>query len=503
MKYRNLTAGVLSCLMIAGCSSSSSDDDGFENDLSLLQQVLTTNADIAFASYSDSVTTAQALRAALVAFEAAPTVAANLEAAKQAWLVAREPYGQTEVYRFRNSPIDDDPDTPAAEDGPEGSLNAWPLGEALIDYVQATTTDFGDGEVGVTTSSTTVQAGGAITAAFANANPTQNIISQTGITIDSALLDGSASAADEHDVISGYHAIEFLLWGQDLDNAGTQTDGTDRADAIKVHDAGMRATGGERPLSDFDTSGGACTSAGAIVADAICQRRHDYLLVAVDKLIAELIFVRDHWDPAMAGNYREDFVNPANLAEAEGRVLEILTGMGTMSEGELAGERMQISLSANSQEDEHSCFSDNTHRDVVLNALGVANMFYGEYAGYDSDLDGTVDAGTAPATNYGIDNYLGDVGLTTLRDSVAAALTTTETNYNAMDTAARANLPVDVVIQDAFGVNAQAMRDTVVSLNAQSSEIADIAIELGLGNADDVVDPDASDCDTTDPTSTC
>ncbi|MEM7206783.1 MAG: imelysin family protein [Pseudomonadota bacterium] len=502
VKLHTLGAGLLSCTLVAGCGgSSSSSSSEFENDLDALRMVLSTNADIAFAVYSDAVDTAQALKTALTTL-ANDQDAAALEAAKQAWLVAREPYGQSEVYRFRNSPIDDDPDTADAEDGPEGSLNAWPLGEALIDYVQATTSDFTDDQVGVSDHQVTGVTN-PITAAFANANMADNIIGST-VTIDDALLDTSASADDEHDVISGYHAIEFLLWGQDLNSTGAETSGSDRNLAVKTHDAANRAMGGERPLSDFNTTNGVCTTAGAVAADATpCMRRHEYLTVAVDKLIAELEFVRDHWAAGTAGNYRDTFENPADLAAAEASFLEILTGMGTMSEGELAGERMQISLSANSQEDEHSCFSDNTHRDIWLNAEGVANMFNGEYAGYDSTLDGTDDNTARAVSGFGIDDYLAEVGADELSSNVTNALTETETNYTALDAAARAGMPVDVLVQDAAGADAAPMRDTIVSLNAQSTLIAQIAVDLELGSADEVVDPDASECDTTDPTAEC
>ena len=121
-KLKLATLIASSSLLIACGSSSDSDSVSAE------AKLLETNAQIAYAVYSDSVTTAKALQTALAAFKEAPTEA-NLEAAKKAWLVSREPYGQSEVYRFREGPIDNE------ETGPEGDLNAWPLGEALIDYV--------------------------------------------------------------------------------------------------------------------------------------------------------------------------------------------------------------------------------------------------------------------------------------------------------------------------------------------------------------------------------
>ena len=99
--------------------------------------VIKTNANIAYAAYSDALISATELKVVLESFVAAPTTA-NFALAKQAWLASREPYGQTEVYRFRQGPIDElKADGTLGKDdageGPEGLINAWPLGEAIID----------------------------------------------------------------------------------------------------------------------------------------------------------------------------------------------------------------------------------------------------------------------------------------------------------------------------------------------------------------------------------
>ncbi|MGK0271408.1 MAG: putative iron-regulated protein [Cocleimonas sp.] len=465
MQLKTLTAAILiasSATLITACgggSSSTSTEQGFN--LENAQKVLVTNADIALASYNDSVITAKALQTVLSSFKANPTDA-NFTAAKTAWLVSREPYGQTEVYRFRNSPIDST--DYSSEDGPEGDINAWPLGEALIDYV-TTGTDFGDDQVGVTAHETGV----------ADPIPTNNIINSTSIVINETLISNTATADDEHDVIAGYHAIEFLLWGQDLNNDGS-------ADTLTTRDA----TAGNRPLSDFTSAANA-------------DRRHTYLEVAAAKLVSDLESVRDGW--AQGASYRTAFTTVTNEAEAKEKLTEILTGMGTLSEGELAGERMQIAYSSNSQEDEHSCFSDNTHRDIWLNAEGIANSYYGDYAGYSSDLS-TSDNEVSNAVNgYGLDDYLTDAGLTEIKAEVEALLTDTQTNYTEIDDLARnGNMPVDVQIQPANRSNDMPMAKTIISLNKQSTAIQKIATELGLG---DVVDDDGSACDTTTPGNTC
>lgn len=504
MKLTKLAACIAASTLLIACGSdnkSSNNDkpqdtfkipaqvtaakDSISINVANVKKLVDTNANIALAAYEDSVTTAKALKTALAALKATPT-ADTLKAAKQAWLVAREPYGQTEVYRFRSSPIDSTsyPEN-TNEDGPEGAINAWPLGEALIDYVKVNTSDFGDDQVGVPANQAGVNGNGALTAAQAAANTANNIIGQSAITIDADLLDNTATeAAGERDVIAGYHAIEFLLWGQDLNTTNQAvTDGTDRDKAVNTGNMG-----GQRPVSDFVS-----TQAGDKAA-----RRHQYLEVAVDKLIADLEQVRDGWKAGAA--YRTAFTTVTTEAEAKKRLEEILTGMGTLSEGELGGERMQIAYAGNSQEDEHSCFSDNTHRDVVLNALGVANSYYGDYAGYDSTLNGTANVTTNAVKGYGFDDYLADASKAAMATGVKAFLDLTQTSYNKVDAAARDGKPFDVLIMPANRNATNPVRETILALNAQSTQLQNLATGLGLG---DVVEDDASGCNTQNPDAAC
>lgn len=458
MKLKLLTASVLAATMVSGCGSSSSSNDDNVINLENVQKVLNTNADIALAAYSDSVDTAKALETAIDAFADEPTEA-NLEAAKDAWLASREPYGQTEVYRFRLSPIDSTNYTD--EDGPEGDINAWPLGEALIDYV-TTGTDFGDIELSVTEHSTGVN------------YPTENIIN-SDVEINKDLISNTATAGDEKDVIAGYHAIEFMLWGQDLNQDGS-------ADTLNARDN----TGGQRPLTDFTTADNA-------------DRRLQFMQVIAEKLVEDLESVRDSWEEG--ASYRTSFTTVADEAAAKQKLAEILTGMGTLSEGELAGERIRIAFTSNSQEDEHSCFSDNTHRDIWLNAEGVANSYFGTYAGYDSDDDGVDDVTTRAVNGYGIDDYLTDAGLTDLKSKMETALTETETQYTAVDNSARNGVPVDLLIQDDMRDEANPLAKAMVALTDQSDVIIEIASALEIDAT--VVDPDASGCDDRNPLAPC
>ncbi|WP_221799980.1 imelysin family protein [Oceanobacter mangrovi] len=496
MKLSRMAASVAVVSILTACGGgggSSDSKDSSSIDVDNVQKLLTTNADIAYAAYSDAVTTAEALQTALATFRADPTEA-NFVAAKQAWLVAREPYGQTEVYRFRLSPIDSTNYTD--EDGPEGDINAWPLGEALIDYVQTNTTDFATAQIGVTDNSVEVgtEVDGAYVITADDYDASENIIGRTDIEITADLLANTATADDEHDVIAGYHAIEFLLWGQDLNDDGSTTDGTDREYAVKSNEAYNYAAGGDRPLSDLAT--GYATEADYDSSD-LSMRRHKYLEVAVAKLIDDLTSVRDGW--ADGASYRTAFTTISTESEAREKLTEILTGMGTLSRGELAGERMQIAFSSNSQEDEHSCFSDNTHRDIWLNAEGVSNSYYGVYAGYDSDLDGVDDAADNAVSGYGFDDYLSDAGMTDLKSAIETALSATAEQYEAIDELARAGTPFDVQIMDATTTEPAYL--AIKALNAQATQIENLAEDLGLDG--DVTIDDATACDTSTPDAEC
>ena len=405
--------------------------------------VLHTNANIAYAAYADSLLTVLSLRTRLRALVAEPTDA-NLEAAKTAWLASREPYGQTEVYRFRAGPIDallEDGSLGEDGDGPEGAINAWPLGEALIDYVANSV----DGDAGPEIASSVAAIDGSIIAD----------------TASFPAIDGSVIRAnfelggDERNVSSGYHAIEFLLWGQDLNADGTGGGTRD-------------ATAGQRPVSDYSTTPGECTSgANPATSDDICARRGQYLLAAADLLIDDLSSVVDAWNPNGTDNHYANFT-----AGGDESLALILEGMGRMGFGELAGERMNIALLTNSQEDEHSCFSDNTHRDILLNAKGIDNAFKGEYTRLDGDMiDGA-----------GIDDLLATEAMSTLANEMRAALEDTMIKVGVIDQVAKAGEPFDNQIQR--GINEPNVSAAIRALSSQTQVLERVIEGLGVTTGD-------------------
>ena len=102
---------------------------------------------------------------------------------------------------------------------------------------------------------------------------------------------------------------------------------------------------------------------------------------AATALDAILETVTKAWRPGDKKNYRTRFVG--NPSEALRR---IFVGIGSLSRGEMAGERMEVPLASQDQEDEQSCFSDNTHRDLVNDALGIENVWLGRYVRADGHL---------------------------------------------------------------------------------------------------------------------
>ncbi len=284
--------------------------------------VLTTYADIAHAKFEDALTTARALDASIDALIASPSEA-TLNAARAAWIAARVPYQQTEVYRFGNAIVDDW----------EGKVNAWPLDEGLIDYVDASYGSESD----------------------ENALYTVNVIANAKLTVNGAEVDASAitpallaetlheAEEVEANVATGYHAIEFLLWGQDL--------------------AGTGAGAGQRPASDFDTAN--CTGGH-------CDRRAEYLKSASTLLLTDLEEMVANWEADGAAR-------KALLEDEQAGLATILTGMGSLSYGELAGERMKLGLLLHDPEEEHDCFADNTHNSHYFNQIGIRNVFTGAY----------------------------------------------------------------------------------------------------------------------------
>lgn len=350
------------------------------------QDVVQHYSTLVYANYSDTITAAKQLQKAVHAFLAKPSQATQ-DAARKAWLDAREFYGQTEAFRFYDGPIDN-------ENGPEGQMNAWPMDESYVDYVE------GDDKAG--------------------------IINNRKEAITKKHLAELNEHDGEENISTGWHAIEFMLWGQDLSETGP----------------------GARPFTDFIDG-----------KKPNADRRRQYLKVVTELLIDDLESVAKEWKPGVKNNFRATFDKGG-----EESLRKIFVGLGSLSRGELAGERLEVAMASRDQEDEHSCFSDSTHRDAVTNAQGIQNVWLGSY----QRLDGSSLKGPG------------------LRDWVAAhdktvAEKTSLQIAKSVSSAQTIPAPFDQAIQGARDSAARAtIQATIDSLTQQSKDLVDAAKAVGF-----------------------
>lgn len=248
-------------------------------------------------SYVSAAASAKTMRAAIQAFLDTPTHA-TLTAARAAWVKARPSYLMTEAFRFYDGPIE----------AVEGRINAWPMNEAFVDYVQG--------------------------------QPKAGIVNDPSKPITLATINKLDQAKDEADVTTGWHAVEFLLWGQDFSKTGP----------------------GDRPFTDFMPGKGNN------------DRRRTYLKLVTDQLVSDLDGVAAAWDPAAKGSYAAK-LEGMNQREVLGRALN---GMAILAGHEFMSERLSVALDSGDQEDEHSCFSDTTNQDFVYDLKGIKAVWTGQ-----------------------------------------------------------------------------------------------------------------------------
>jgi len=375
------------------------------------KDVLKTYADIAQAGYEDAVDTARTMKLAIDAFLSKPTEA-NLRAARAAWISARIPYMQTEAYRFGNAIVDDW----------EGKVNAWPLDEGLIDYVaEVYGSESPENDLYV-------------------ANVIKNVsLSIGGKKIDTSKLTKELLADElqeaggvEANVATGYHAVEFLLWGQDLH-------GTD-------------AGAGERPATDFDTK--SCTNGN-------CARRAEYLSTATNLLIDDLEWMATQWAPGADAR--------KGVGGGKDGLTTIMTGLGSLSYGELAGERIKLGLMIHDPEEEHDCFADNTHASHFFDALGIRNVYLGRYRRADgSSVGGSSVSDLVKAKDAKVDAEM------------RATLDATMDAMNAMYLRALTTESYDQMIGEGNDEGNRVIQDVVDALLAQTKAIERAVAVLDL-----------------------
>lgn len=258
-------------------------------------------ADLVSHYYNAVALSTKEMNNAIIKFIQAPDNNSLINA-KNKWIEARIVYGITEAFRFYGGPIDGV--NKYGEEGPEGLINAWPLNEAYIDYVQG--------------------------------NPESGIINNMSIEINAETIIAANMSEDDADVSTGWHAIEFLLWGQDF----------------SLETAGLREASDYLPTNEVNV------------------RRRAYLVATSTLLLEHVNWLAEQWSEN--GEGRKSFMAKDDPGGA------ILTGIATLAGFELSSERIATALDSGDPEDEHSCFSDQTHNDVKANFNGIKNVYLGK-----------------------------------------------------------------------------------------------------------------------------
>lgn len=456
-----LAAALAAMLMVSGCTKQASDDTQTEAaqgsdtsktpaaDQANVDRLLLSYSDMAQAAYQDSLATAKLLQAAVNTYVDTPTQA-NLDAAKAAYKAARLPYSQTEVFRFDEGFVTaNDKRAIGSIDGWEGQVNAWPLDEALIDYVS----DSYEGEY----------------------KDKANIINSESISVGSIkqdtknitpelLADMNEIGGSEANVTTGYHAIEFLLWGQDTNGVGEGA--------------------GNRPVSDYVTTEGQCTSGETVNTDAsTCTRRGQYLKAAAQLLVDDLTAMVAQWQPESENTLRSDIMARKN----SNAMRQIMYQMGSLALGELASQRMQVAFVTGSTEDEHECFSDLTHLSYANNARGIQNIFNGSYKTVAGESVG----------GYGIKQYLIDTNHKDAADKLTADFKLVEDAFNVIvDKGEKEGIKVDQMIATVgqaskFDISAEEqntrrglIENAINGLKELTSGIETAASAVGIDNLD-------------------
>tara|TARA_B100001094_G_C18144955_1_gene780125 strand:- start:32 stop:1315 length:1284 start_codon:yes stop_codon:yes gene_type:complete len=279
--------------------------------------------------YQDSYLAAKSLQTAIDELIKNPTQS-TLDAAKEAWITSRIPYQKTEVFRFANDFVDNW----------QGKVNTWPIDQGFIDYVNPDK--------------------------YYQATPAAlfNLVAKNKIrwlgkkydlkNISPDVIRMLHTSGSFPNVTTGYHAIEFLLWGQDLH--------------------GIEEGAGERPYTDY-AYGKSCTHKH-------CDNRRNFLQIVTHLLVQDLKEMTDYWDPNIEGSYAQKF----QKMDSQKVVYKMFHGLSEFSTLELSTMRINSAVEFNHPEEEHDCFSDNTHWSYFNNVMGMKTFYTGDYERIDGTL---------------------------------------------------------------------------------------------------------------------
>jgi len=338
-------------------------------------------SNIAEATFGSALSQGRALKEAVSAFVKDPKAETHL-LAKVSWMRARLPFLQSEFSRMSA-------DSDKIDGDYSNRLNGWPIDPGHIDYI-------------------------------AN-EPGENIISneEKYPAINSELLRSINLKAGKSDFTTGYHVIEFLLWGEDLN----------------------KSSSGKRSYKDYEENN-----------SALAKRRADYLVACCDLLIGDLEDLASEWDSGRKNNLRsrlESMPPDQAISKIMGRV--------SFLADDLAKSQIDPIIAKELVFQEQSTFSDTTHFDFLHTVAGISNLAAGAYVGLDGKLQVV---------------GLGLIGLSEQTPNSKADKIRTLIN-NAMKSAQAFKGPFDQF--DRGGDNVSSSEDAAITLKALSESLQSFA----------------------------
>ena len=175
------------------------------------------------------------------------------------------------------------------------------------------------------------------------------------------------------------------------------------------------------------------------------------------------------------------------LTEGEGAagLATIITGPGSLSYGELAGERMQLGVMLHDPEEEHDCFADNTHNSHYFNQVGMQAVYNGHYVG----VDGRIVSGPSLADIVAHD-------APDLAEDVSGLMAATDGAMDVMKAVAEGGMAYDQMLGESNPVGNQVLQDVIDALVGQAGGFEQVVAALdldvsGFEGSDSLDDPDA------------
>lgn len=231
---------------------------------------------VAYTSLSDASQTAQTLDSQLASFMYHPNPMSQAEI-QQAWRLAYNSFLHSLIFSYL--PIQDPPEWQSQRIGYRhllGQLDSWPIEGGYIDYIQG--------------------------------YPFSGIVNDLTLEIDEDSIRSQHGFTDPTNASLGYHALEFMLWGNSGKRSAHDFFPQENTAPIPVNDAEITA----EPLADSSSNLlDGSSSDNALIQVEVPEiklqnhnRRRQYTQLLIELLQKDLHRIQRRWEPS-SGYYAQ------------------------------------------------------------------------------------------------------------------------------------------------------------------------------------------------------